>query len=141
MIAALQRPPVRGELTMSDMASFDLNAASWRHGHADEHAFVEALAERLTKSLPDLVTVERDHKMFAKTHNITRIQVTFSGETFSLSHQSGRYVAQKAKSVHGVVLSTKQLNMKEWLDELSTELSNYAREHESERESLEDFLL
>ena len=120
---------------------FDLNAASWRHGHADEEAFVEALADRLGKSLADLVRVEREHRLFAKTHSCKRITVDFDGESFVLERTGGRFEARKAKTVRGVVLSSKVLPMKEWLGELSAALSAFAREHEDAHDALKEFLL
>lgn len=127
---------------MDDSMLFDLNAASWRHGHADEVAFVEALATRLEKSLLGLVEVERDHKLFAKSHHVVKIQVHMDTETFVLElENSGRFASHKAKAVRGVVLSKHAVPLKEWLAELSEALNRYAHENEEARQSLEEFLL
>jgi len=121
--------------------SFDLSAASWRHGHADEATYVEALAMRLEKSLPGLVQVQRDHHLFAKTHKIVLIEARLSDSVFSLKEERGRFVAQRAKSVRGIVISTKELQLDEWLQELSVALSSYAREHAEAHRALDEFLL
>ena len=120
---------------------FDLNAAAWRHGHADEEAFVEALADRLEKSLADLVRIEREHRLFSKVHQCKRIAVDFDGETFVLERTGGRFVARRAKAVRGVVLSSRVLPMKDWLGELSASLSAFARDHEDSHDALKEFLL
>ncbi len=120
---------------------FDLNAASWRHGHADEEAFVEALAHRLEKSLADLVRIEREHRLFSKSHQCKRIAVDFDGESFVLERAGGRFVARRAKAVRGVVLSSKELAMKDWLGELSASLNAFARDHEDSHDALKEFLL
>lgn len=126
---------------MDDEMLFDLNAASWRHGHADELAFVEVLASRLEKSLPGLAVVEREHRLFSKAHPVTKIEVRFDQETYLLALEGGRPVGRRAKAVRGIVLSTQTLPMKEWLEEFSRALSRYARENEDARRSLEEFLL
>lgn len=126
---------------MGEDILFDLNAASWRHGHADELAYVEALAARLEKSLPDLVRVEREHKLFSKEHPVAKVEVAMEGDTFVLAKEGGRLVARRAKAVRGIVLSTKVVPMMDWLNELSEALNAYVKEHDHARQSLEDFLL
>ena len=124
-----------------DDFSFDLSAASWRHAHADERTYVEALAERLEKSLPDLVRVKREHKWFAKTQAISELEVLLGERTYMLSLENDRFVSRVAHSVGGVVLNRKAVSMPEWLDGLSRELSEVARADQDLRKSMEDFLL
>ena len=126
---------------MADDFQFDLNAASWRHGHADEHAFVEALAERLERSLPGLVRITREHRLFGKSRSCTGIEVSFDGDAYTLVLEGARHVPRRARTVRGIVISSKALTMKEWLEELSAAISAYAREHDEARRALEDFLL
>lgn len=126
---------------MGDDLLFDLSAASWRHGHADEQAYIEALAVRLEKSLPGLVHIERDRRWLAKTHHVIKIEVLLEGERYTLTAEAGRFVARKSKSVRDIVISSKELSLQEWLQELSQALSEYAHQHEDAQRSLEDFLL
>lgn len=126
---------------MAANQSFDLNAASWRHGHADEATYVEALATRLEKSLPGIVVIERDHRLFAKTHQVKKIEVRFGGEDFVLAQDHSRFVARKAKTVRGVVISSKELPLAQWLEELSVALGEYARDNDEARRTLTEFLL
>lgn len=126
---------------MGDAYEFDLGAASWRHAHTDEVSFVEALADRLERSLPGLVQVERDHKLFAKVHRVVRLAVGFDGDTYILQEAHGRFEARRAKAVGGIVISSKVVPMSEWLSGLSAHVSAYARANENARRALEDFLL
>lgn len=126
---------------MAENQNFDLNAASWRHGHADEATYVEALATRLEKSLVDIVRIERDHHLFAKAHKVVKIEIRFGGEDFVLTQEHGRFVARKAKTVRGVVISSKELSLSQWLEELSSSLADYARDNDEAKRSLTEFLL
>ncbi len=126
---------------MPDDLTFDLNSASWRHAVGDETMFVEALADRLQKSLPGLVEVSRDHRLFAKTHHVEKIMVTLGDNAYILLSEGQRFVTRRAKVVRGVVLSSKEIPMTEWLTELSSMLGEYAKEHHDARRALEDFLL
>ena len=126
---------------MSDEGAFDLNAANWRHAHMDEQTFVEALADRLSKSLPSLVRVERDHHLFSKTHHVTKIELVMGERTYILISEGGRLVTRHAKAVRGVTLSSREIPMDEWLSDLSEALNEYVKMHEDGRHALEDFLL
>ncbi|MCY0875524.1 MAG: hypothetical protein OWT28_04540 [Firmicutes bacterium] len=126
---------------MADDQSFDLNAATWRHGHADEATYVEALAMRLEKSLPGIAVIERDRRLFSKTHKVTKIEVRFGAEDYVLTQEHTRYVARLAKTVRGIVLSSQELPLSEWLQELSAALADYARQNDEARRTLMEFLL
>ena len=121
--------------------SFDLSAATWRHSHEDEKAYVEALAERLEKSIPDLVRIKREHKWFSKAQAIKEMEVILDDQSFTLTFENDRFIPRVAKSVRGVVLSRKAVGMQEWLENLSQVLSEVARANQSMRKSMEDFLL
>nr|NNM89493.1 hypothetical protein [Bacilli bacterium] len=125
---------------MSDL-DFDLMSASWRHDARDELSFIVALAERLEKSLPGLTKIDREHKLFSKDRPIVAIEVTFGEQGFRLVKERGSFVARKAKIVRGIVLSTKDIALNTWLEELSQALSSYVNEHHEMRQTLEDFLL
>ncbi len=125
---------------MSDL-QFDLSAASWRHDARDESAFLEALAQRLDKSLPGLVKIERERKLFSRQHPVVGLEVTLGESSYQLVKEGVSLSAKRAKVVRGIVLSTKVLPFKEWLADLSASLDAYAREHEDARQALEDFLL
>lgn len=126
---------------MEDDLQFDLNSASWRHSHDDELAYIEALAVRLEQSLPDLVVVTRQKKLFSKVHHVAKIELQLGTDSYILTLDGARIVAAKAKAVRGIVLSSEALTMKAWLDEVSRAIGVYASEHEETRQSLEDFLL
>ncbi len=126
---------------MENDLQFDLNAASWRHNHDDELAYIEALAVRLEKSLPDVVVVTRNRKLFSKVQHVVKIELQLGADTFIVTLDGAKIVARKAKTVRGIVLSSEVLSVKEWLHELSQSIGVYANEHEETRQSLEDFLL
>ncbi|OPG15327.1 hypothetical protein [Ferroacidibacillus organovorans] len=126
---------------MSEDVTFDLGAAAWRHAHGDEESYLEALAERLTRSLPSLVAVHRESHLFSKIHPLSRIEVQLDPDTYLLVKEHARWVPRKAKMVRGIILSTHELSLTEWLGELSQAITTYAQAHREARQSLEDFLL
>ncbi|WP_067711489.1 hypothetical protein [Ferroacidibacillus organovorans] len=126
---------------MSEDVTFDLGAATWRHAHDDEESYLEALVERLTRSLPSLVTVHRESHLFSKAHPLDRIEVHLDPDTYLLVKEHGRWVPRKAKTVRGIILSTQELSLTEWLDGLSQAITAYAQVHREARQALEDFLL
>ncbi len=125
---------------MSDMF-FDLKAASWRHDSQDELAFFEALAQRLDKSLPGLVTIVRERKLFSHEHPIVKLEVMMAERSYQVIREGHTLMAKRARIVRGIAISTLDMSFSDWLAELSATLDAYAKEHEQSRQSLEDFLL
>lgn len=129
-----------GERSVTEF-SFDLGAASWRHTHADERAYVEALAERLAHALPDLTQIKREHKLFAKEQKLKELAVSIADESFILTLEGNRYVSRVAKTVRGIILARKDVEMQEWLQQLSRALGDFARSNQERQASLQKFLL
>ncbi len=125
---------------MSDMV-FDLKAASWRHDIQDELAFFEALAQRLDKSLPGLVTIVRERKLFSHEHPIIKLEVMMADRSYQVIREGHSLLAKRARIVRGIAISTTDMSFSDWLAELSVILAAYAKEHEQNRQSMEDFLL
>jgi hypothetical protein len=124
-----------------DVDAFDLDAAVLRRSETDLRAFMAALAVRLEGALPQRVSVSR------------RRVGLFSGETFVaglvLMGESARYDinidrggvrSQKAKLVRGVVISSHDLPLAEWLGELKAEVARLAGQAGDSTGVLHDFL-
>ncbi len=73
---------------MSDenINNFDLAAAEWRRQSVDEKAYIEALAVRLQKALPNLVTIDRYFSLFSKNPPIRCITVRFDEAEYQLTY-------------------------------------------------------
>ncbi len=127
---------------MEEPFSFDLSSASWRRSIQDEHAFVEALATRFERALPDKTTVVRERSLFVKPPRVKRIEISFDNTEFVLDfvpkHGIQTYVA---KVVRGIRLKTDEVPFTEWLSSLSETVHAYAAAHEELRERLESFLM
>lgn len=127
---------------MEDGFSFDLSAAEWRRGIADEKAFVEALATRFEQALPEKTTVRREHSLFSKTQRVERIEITFATTEYILEFAPKRGITTtRAKVVRGIRLKTEEIPFAAWLDELSGTIREFAEENEELRNHLERFLL
>jgi hypothetical protein len=99
--------------------SFDLAAAWLRKASGDMRAFTEALATRLSSALPDSVDVERRRDgLFSSTSHVTRIVVRLEGSALTLDVEHGHLRARRAKVVRGVTISSEEIAVPVWLDEV-----------------------
>ena len=125
---------------MDNGFTFDLSAATWRRSLADEQAFVEALATRLTQALPQ-TTVERKTHLFSKHQEVIRIVIPIDTTDYLLSVESHGISTSKAKVVRGIRLKTEEVAFETWLSDLSADLSRMAASHQDLRDNLERFLM
>jgi hypothetical protein len=120
---------------------FDLDAAGLRRAESDLRAFMEALAVRLEGALPDRVSVERRRDgLLSASRHVHQITVRGDGGEYRLSFDKGRLAATKAKTVRGVVISTKPQTTPEWLAEVRAEVATLAGEMGAASDVLHDFL-
>ncbi|RUL66060.1 hypothetical protein EKH79_05025 [Dyella dinghuensis] len=121
---------------------FDLNAAWFRKSQGDLKAFMEAFAVRLEGAIPGRVTVERQKDgLFSKISHAVKISVDAHNHTYVLALQKSRLLAQRSKSVHGVTLSTEQMDVPAWLAALHDEIQALAEHAGSAQNVLHDFLM
>jgi hypothetical protein len=121
---------------------FDLVAASLRADTTDVVAFVEALAVKLEGALPGDVTVERagGGLLGRGQRHVRRIAVTMEDGRYDLERDGSQIQTSRCSEVRGIVIKSERLGLDEWIDALSRELSQRARQSEQSRAALQRLL-
>jgi hypothetical protein len=120
----------------------EMLAASLRADSTDNKAFLEALASKLSGSLPNQTTVIRHSSLFSREHPVKEITVTMGDYQYRIGREKqGPIMTQRAKMVRGIVLKTEQIPMNQWIDELASALAYEAANSAQARIALERFLL
>lgn len=120
----------------------EILAASLRADSTDVKAFLEALASKLSGSLPNQTTVTRHSGLFSREHPVKEILVTLGDYQYRISRErQGPVMTQRAKVVRGIVLKTDQIPMEQWIEELAGALAQIAANNAQARIALERFLL
>src|SRR5579875_3047241 len=120
---------------------FDLDAAWIRRAQGDLRSFMEAFGARMQGALADRTTVERKRDgLLSKTTHVR--EVSFRGETglYKLVFDKGQLRATRAKLVRGVVISTAELQLPEWLAEVRREVQALAGSLGGASDTLAGFL-
>jgi hypothetical protein len=121
---------------------FDLVAASLRADTTDLVAFVEALAVKLEGALPGDVAVERSGGglLGRGQRQVRRIAVTMEGGRYDLERDGSQIETSRCNEVRGIVIKSERLGLDEWIDALSRELAERARQSEQSRIALQRLL-
>ena len=120
----------------------EMLAASLRADSTDNRAFLEALAAKLSGSLPNQTIVIRHSSIFSRDHPVKEIAVTMGDYQYRIGREKqGPIMTQRAKVVRGIVLKTEQISMDQWIDELAGALAHEAEHSAQARIALERFLL
>lgn len=121
---------------------FDLVAANLRADTTDLVAFVEALAVKLEGALPGDVAVERSGGglLGRGQRQVRRIAVTMEGGRYDLERDGSQIQTSRCNEVRGIVIKSERLGLDEWIDALSHELADRARQSEQSRAALQRLL-
>ena len=121
---------------------FDLVAASLRADTTDLVAFVEALAVKLEGALPGDVTVTRKGGglLSRGTKRVQRISVGMDEGRYDLEWAGQQIQTSRCNEVRGIVIKSERLGLDEWIDALSRELTERARQSERSRVALQRLL-
>jgi hypothetical protein len=120
----------------------ELFAASLRADISDANAFMEALATKLSGSLPMQTQVSRHSSFLSREHPVKEIIVALGDYQYSIIKERKRPVqTSRAKVIRGIVLKTDLIPMDQWISELASSLANEAARSAQARIALEDFLL
>ena len=123
---------------MSDLPSFDLDAAGLRADGRDLTAGVDVLAVKLEAALPSQCRVERrSRSLFNREKVVQAIEVRLGEARYSLRHQHGRVETSRDKEVRGVVIKRETLGLDEWVAGLEADLREQAETSASARAALE----
>jgi hypothetical protein len=126
-------------------AGFDLVAAQVRADACDTATFFKVLAFKLSDALGDRVKLERSGGLLKRDRPVTGIELdlTAAGEGTVLSarhERGGAVVCTVARRVRGIVLSTKQVSMPDWVEELVSALGDEAGRSEQTWKALHGLL-
>jgi hypothetical protein len=123
---------------MSDLPSFDLDAAGLRADGRDVAAGVEVLALKLEAALPSECRVQRRARsLFNRDKVVEAIEVRLGDSRYSLRQHHGRVEASRDKEVRGVVIKRELLGLADWVAGLEGELREQAQTSAAARTALE----
>jgi hypothetical protein len=121
-----------------EAGGFELVAASLRADARDLNSFFEALATKLSASLPESTKVEREG--FRGRGRVRSISIDLGKHRYGLERGSPGVTCLRASAVRGVVLKNEELSLDEWIDALSRDLAEAAGETERGRLALDRML-
>ncbi|MCW6512957.1 hypothetical protein [Lichenifustis flavocetrariae] len=105
-------------------------------------AFTEALAARLEPALPGRIEVERRRDgLFSKTFHVRRISARFDDSLLVLEYDRGHLHAKRTKVVRGVSISTQDLSVPAWLDDIIRRTQAVGEGAGAAHAALHDFLM
>jgi hypothetical protein len=123
---------------MSDLPSFDLDAAGLRADGRDLTAGVEVLAVKLEAALPSECRVQRRARsLFNREKVVESIDVRLGDSHYELRQDRGRIDANRSKEVRGVVIKREPLALADWVAGLEAELREQAQTSAAARQALE----
>lgn len=117
-------------------------AASLRADISDVNAFMEALAAKLSGSLPMQTQVSRHSSFLSREHPVREITVALGDYQYSIiKERKGPVQTSRAKVIRGIVLKTDQIPMDQWISTLARSLADELARSAQARVALEEFLL
>jgi hypothetical protein len=117
---------------------FELVAASLRADARDLDSFLEALATKLSASLPASTSVDREG--FRGRGAVKSLSVDLGERRYGLERSSVGVTCRRANAVRGIVLKNEELGLDEWIDLLSRDLAEAAEQSERGRLALDRLL-
>ncbi len=127
---------------LSEPMQVELFASSLRADATDLKAFMEALATKLSGSLPEQTQVTRHSGLFSREHPVREIAIVLGDYQYRIMRErQGFPVTSRAKVVRGIVLKTDVIPMEQWIEELAISLAQVSMQSEQSRAALERFLL
>ena len=126
---------------MTEPADIDLLAASLRADAGDLDIYARVLTDSLSDALPEgMVEIERDQslrdRLAGRPGTVERIRVLLGETSLELAAGRGIPVARVVRSVRGVTISSREVELAEWSRLLAESLADRARESSSARDAL-----
>jgi hypothetical protein len=125
---------------MTDAVDFDMQAAWLRRFTADAESSLGAFALRLKEAMPERVTVHSTRGLFSRSEKITGVTVELGESNYKLEIAGGRLKTTVAMVVRGIVLSTKNLDPKDWFARLQAETKKVSDHAQTLSQSLNAFM-
>jgi hypothetical protein len=123
----------------TDGLEIDILAGSLRADAGDMKAFVEVLAKKLEDTFPNRVKIQRKG-LPGTSRPVVHLALTFSDSQFELDNNKGQVATRRRKMVRGVALTTEELPLDAWIDQLSACLVEEAGKSQADRMALERLL-
>ena len=117
---------------------FELLAASLRADARDLDTFFEALATKLSASLPESTEVDREG--FRGRGRVKSISVGLGTQRYDLVRNAAGVTCRRANAVRGIVLKNEEIGLDEWIDSLSRDLAEAAEQSDRGRLALDRML-
>jgi len=119
-------------------------AASIRADAADAETFFRVLVAKMSDALGDRVSVKRSGGLLKRDRPVTGVEMdlTNSGEgvVLAATREHNAITCTVARRVRGISLSTKQVPMPEWIEELVAALGEEAKRSEQTWKALHGLL-
>jgi hypothetical protein len=133
------------ELESQDEQGFDLVAAQVRADSTDVDTFFKVLATKLSDALGERVTLERGGGgLLKRDRPVTGIELDLAGggtgAVLCARRERGGLTCTVSRRVRGVVLSTKELPMSQWIEELVSALGEETKRSEQTWRALHSLL-
>jgi len=126
----------------SQAMQVELYAASLRADYSDAGAFLEALAGKFEGALPTHTKVTRHAGLFSREHPIKEIAVTLGEFQYRIGKErQGPLLAQRSHFVRGIVLSSEQIAVEQWIEEVAGALAQLAAHNQQAHMALSRFLI
>lgn len=120
----------------------ELYAASLRADKSDLKTFLDVLAVKLERSLPEYTKVTRQGSIFSRERPVKEIAVSLGVYQYRIGKEKqGILIAVREHMVRGIILKTEQINVEQWINELSEALAQLASHSAQSRIALERFLI
>jgi len=106
-------------------------AASIRADASDTETFFRVLVSKMSDALGDRVTVTRAGGLLKRDRPVTGVEMDLTnggaGIVLAASREHSAIACTVVRRVRGIALSTKQVSMSEWIDELVSALAEEAK--------------
>jgi hypothetical protein len=113
------------------LPGFDMIAASIRADASDMETFFRVLVSKMSDALGDRVTVKRSGGILKRDRPVIGVEMDLTNDGAGLvlaAHREHSDIAcTVARRVRGIALSTKQVSMPEWIEELVSALADEAK--------------
>jgi len=119
-------------------------AASIRADAADTETFFRVLVTKMADALGDRVTVKRSGGILKRDRPVTGVEMDLTsgggGIVLAASRDHNTIMCTVVRRVRGIALSTKQVSMSEWIDELVSALAEEAKKSQQTWNALHGLL-
>lgn len=123
-----------------DTLRFETLAAALNLGRSQQKDLVESLAQMMTLSLPDSVSINRSGWLLSKEKPISELTVRFDEFHYKIIKEGSGYSAKALKMVRGVALKTTELELEECFKQIIDELTRVADKNARARDALQSFI-